>query len=39
MIRYNGLYSKLAEKGITKTDLSKELGISSKTIAKILKLT
>lgn len=37
MIRYNGLYSKLAEKGITKTDLSKELGISSKTIAKIAK--
>ena len=37
MIRYNGLYSKLAEKGITKTDLSKELGISSKTIAKIAR--
>ncbi len=37
MIRYNGLYSKLAEKEITKTDLSKELGISSKTIAKLAK--
>ena len=37
MIRYNGLYGKLAEKGITKTDLSKELGISSKTIAKIAR--
>jgi len=37
MIRYDGLYSKLAEKGITKTDLSKELGISSKTIAKIAR--
>ena len=37
MIRYNGQYSKLAEKGITKTDLSKELGISSRTIAKIAK--
>ena len=37
MIRYNGLYSKLAEKEITKTDLSKELGISSRTIAKIAK--
>ena len=37
MIRYNGLYNKLAEKGITKTDLSKELGISSKTIAKIAR--
>ena len=37
MIPYNGLYSKLAEKEITKTDLSKELGISSKTIAKIAK--
>lgn len=37
MIQYKGLYSKLAEKGITKTDLTKELGISSKTIAKIAK--
>lgn len=37
MIRYNGLYSKLTEKGITKTDLSKELGISSRTIAKIAR--
>ena len=37
MIRYNGLYSKLAEKGITKTGLSKELGISSRTIAKIAR--
>ena len=37
MIRYNGLYRKLSEKGITKTDLSKELGISSKTIAKIAR--
>lgn len=37
MIRYNGLYSKLTEKGITKTHLSKELGISSRTIAKIAR--
>lgn len=37
MIRYNGLYRKLSEKGITKTALSKELGISSKTIAKIAR--
>ena len=37
MIRYNGLYNRLAEKGITKTDLSRELGISSRTIAKIAK--
>ena len=37
MIRYDGLFRKLAEKGITKTVLSKELGISSRTIAKIAK--
>lgn len=37
MTRYDGLYRKLAEKGITKTVLSKELGISSRTIAKIAK--
>lgn len=37
MIQYNGLFSKLTEKGITKTSLTKELGISSKTIAKIAK--
>lgn len=37
MIRYDGLYSKLAEKGITKTDLAKVLRISSRTIAKIAK--
>lgn len=37
MTQYDGLCRKLAEKGITKTVLSKELGISSRTIAKIAK--
>lgn len=37
MFRCNGLYNRLAEKGIKKTDLSRELGISSRTIAKIAK--
>ena len=37
MIVYDGLINKLKEKGITKTQLSKQLGISSRTIAKIGK--
>ncbi len=37
MISYEGLTAKLAEKGITKTALSAELGISSRTIAKIAR--
>ncbi len=35
MISYSGLLQKLNENGLTKTTLSKELGISSRTIAKI----
>ncbi len=35
MIRYTGLLEKLAEKGITRSSLGNELGISSRTIAKI----
>ena len=35
MISYTGLIQKLAEKGLTKTALAEELGISSRTIAKI----
>ena len=35
MISYTGLTQKLADKGLTKTALAKELGISSRTIAKI----
>lgn len=35
MISYSGLIQKLNEKGMTKTALIKELGISSRTIAKI----
>lgn len=35
MISYTGLIEILQEKGLTKTDLTKELGISSRTIAKI----
>lgn len=37
MFLYDGLKMKLAERGITKTDLTKELGISSRTISKIAK--
>ena len=37
MVSYEGLLARLREKGITKTDLTKELGISSRTIAKIAK--
>ena len=37
MISYDGLYQRLKENGITKTDLSQALGISSRTIAKISK--
>lgn len=37
MISFDGLYEQLQKKGITKTDLTSELGISSRTIAKIAK--
>ena len=37
MISYDGLYEQLRKKGISKTDLTKALGISSRTIAKIAK--
>ena len=37
MISYEGLDKQLREKGITKTALTAELGISSRTIAKIAK--
>ena len=37
MISYDGLYEQLRRKGITKTDLASEIGISSRTIAKIAK--
>lgn len=35
MISYSGLLQKPDEKGLTKTALAKELGISSRTVAKI----
>jgi Fic family protein/DNA-binding Xre family transcriptional regulator len=35
MISYKGLEAKLDDRGITRSDLTKELGISSRTIAKI----
>ena len=35
MVLYDGLNRLLKEKGITKTDLTKSIGISSRTIAKI----
>ncbi len=35
MISYSNLLQKLNEKGLTKTALAKELGISSRTVAKI----
>ena len=37
MISYDGLYEQLRKKGITKTALTSEFGISSRTIAKIAK--
>ena len=37
MTSYDGLYDQLRNKGITKTDLTRVLGISSRTIAKIAK--
>lgn len=37
MTSYDGLYEQLRKKGITKTGLTKALGISSRTIAKIAK--
>ena len=37
MVNYDGLEKKLKERGILKSDLSRELGISSRTIAKISK--
>ena len=35
MISYEALIQKLSEKGLTKTSLTEELGISSRTVAKI----
>ena len=37
MISYDGLEKALKEKGVGKTELSTELGISTRTIAKIAK--
>lgn len=37
MVSYSNLMQKLNEKGLTKTALAKELGISSRTIAKIAR--
>ncbi len=37
MIVYDGLLQRLSERGMTKTDLTEKLGISSRTIAKIAK--
>ena len=37
MISYEGLEKKLKEKGIGKTELSTELGLSTRTVAKIAK--
>ena len=37
MVSYDGLHEQLKRKGITKTDLTTEIGISSRTIAKIAK--
>lgn len=37
MVSYDGLYEQLKRKKITKTDLTAEIGISSRTIAKIAK--
>ncbi len=37
MLSYDGLYEQLRKKRITKTDLTGQLGISSRTIAKIAK--
>ena len=37
MISYDGLYEQLMRKGIRKTYLTAEIGISSRTIAKIAK--
>ena len=37
MISYDGLYDQLQKKSIRKTDLTTEIGISSRTIAKIAK--
>ena len=34
---YDGLYAQLQKKGMTKTDLTTEIGISSRTIAKIAR--
>ena len=37
MISYDGLYEQLRKKGITRTDLTLQIGISSRTIAKIAR--
>ena len=38
MISYEGLIQKLNERGLTKTALAEELGISSRTVAKIASM-
>ena len=37
MVSYEGLYEQLQKRGITKTALAEQIGISSRTIAKIAK--
>ena len=37
MVSYDGFYGQLEKKGIQRSDLVSELGISSRTIAKIAK--
>ena len=37
MFSYEGLSAQLKKKGITKSDLTTEIGISSRTVAKIAK--
>lgn len=37
MISYEGLYDALEKKGLSRSDLTSELGISSRTVAKIAK--
>ena len=37
MILYDGIYDRLKKKKITKSDLTRAIGISSRTIAKIAK--
>ena len=35
MVSYEGLMRKLSDRGLTKTAIAQELGISSRTVAKI----